>query len=55
MTYVTDRNGSSVNTAESISNHSTSNEAGTSWWSFRADILNDGGRHIDDVTYNGIL
>ena len=30
VTYVTDRNGSNVNTAESISNHSTSNEAGTS-------------------------
>ena len=30
VTYVTDRNCSSVNTAESVSNHSTSNEAGTS-------------------------
>ena len=30
VTYVTDRNGSSVNTAESVSNHSTSNEAETS-------------------------
>ena len=30
VTYVTDRNGSSVNTAESVSNLSTSNEAGTS-------------------------
>ena len=29
VTYVTDRNGSSVNTVESVSNHSTSNEAGT--------------------------
>ena len=26
VTYLTDRNGSSVNTAESVSNHSTSNE-----------------------------
>ena len=30
VTYVTDWNGSSVNTAESVSNHSTLNEAGTS-------------------------
>ena len=30
VTNVTDRNGCSVNTAEFVSNHSTSNEAGTS-------------------------
>ena len=30
VTSVTDRNGSSVNTAESVSNHSALNEAGTS-------------------------